>query len=219
MLRSVTNASEDMTLGLGSTLREINQASAPEVTLRRCQGEYLAEPAQDPRLPMLGTATDVSLSWCSLDLSASELQEAYTLLSDDELARAGRYRFARDRLRFVAARSFLRKTLARHLLVAPRDLSFIYGPFGRPALLPTKGSETHEFNMSHSGGGAILAVTRGASVGVDVEEMIHVPDWREIASRVFSAYENAALSMVPTEARDVAFYCCWTRKEAFLKAL
>jgi len=167
----------------------------------------------------VGTTTDVYLSWCSLDLSAPGLEEAYTLLSDDEIARAGRYRFARDRLRFVAARSFLRKTLAQHLLVGARDIAFAYGPFGKPALLPTGFGETVEFNMSHSGGRAILAVARGASVGVDVEEMIHVSEWRGIASHYFSAYENAALSMVTTELRNAAFYCCWTRKEAFLKAL
>jgi 4'-phosphopantetheinyl transferase len=219
MLRSVTKVSEDMILGPLNITREKDQTSPPEVKLRRRQSEGLEEPTKDPRPPMVGTTTDVSLSWCSLDLSASGLQEAYTLLSDDEIARAGRYGFARDRMRFVAARSFLRKTLAQHLLVGPRDLAFICGPFGKPALLPTGLDETVEFNMSHSGRRAILAVARGASVGVDVEEVIHVPEWQEIASRVFSAYENAALSMVPTEARDIAFYCCWTRKEAFLKAL
>jgi 4'-phosphopantetheinyl transferase len=207
-----------MTLGPGKTLREKDQTSASEVKLRR-QGEGFEEAAKDRCPPMVGTTTDVSLSWCSLDLSASKLQEAYTLLSDEELARAGRYRFARDRMRFVAARSFLRKTLAQQLLVGPRDLTFAYGPFGKPALLSTGLGEAVEFNMSHSGGRAILAIARGASVGVDVEEVIHVPEWQEIASRVFSAFENAALSTVPTEARDVAFYCCWTRKEAFLKAL
>lgn len=219
MLPSITKVSDGMTFRPGNTICEKDQTSAPAVTQRHCQGEGLEEPTQDPPPPMVGTATDVYLSWCSLELSAAGLQEAYTVLSDDEIARAGRYRFARDRLQFVAARSFLRKTLAKHLSVGPRDLAFIYGLFGKPALLPTGFSETVEFNMSHSAGRAILAVARGTSVGVDVEAVFHVPEWQEIASRVFSAYENAALSMVPTEARDVAFYCCWTRKEAFLKAL
>jgi 4'-phosphopantetheinyl transferase len=204
-----------MPLRPGKTLGEKDQASALEHNTH-LQSESLAEPTQDAR--PAGTATDVYLSWCSLDLSAAGLLEAYAVLCEDEIARAARYRFARDRLRFVAARSFLRKTLAQHLSVGPRDLAFIYGPFGKPALSPTL-NESVEFNMSHSGGRAILAIACGATLGVDVEEMIHVPAWRGIASRYFSTYENSALSMVPTESQEAAFYRCWTRKEAFLKAL
>jgi 4'-phosphopantetheinyl transferase len=66
---------------------------------------------------------------------------------------------------------------------------------------------------------AILAVTRGLTVGIDVEQVVPVPEWRRVASRFFSAYENAALTRVAADARELAFYCCWTRKEAFLKAL
>ena len=66
---------------------------------------------------------------------------------------------------------------------------------------------------------AILAITRGPVVGVDVEQMVQVSDLPRMASRYFSTYENAALNEVPAETRDFAFYCCWTRKEAFLKAL
>jgi 4'-phosphopantetheinyl transferase len=76
-----------------------------------------------------------------------------------------------------------------------------------------------EFNLSHSGDVALLAVTRGPAVGVDVEQVILVSGLQPMASRFFSAYENAALSEVPPDTRDFAFYCCWTRKEAFLKAV
>src|SRR5438445_3867741 len=168
---------------------------------------------------MIGSPAEVHLWWYSLDVSASALKDAYAVLSDDEVDRARRYRFARDRRRFVAARSFVRRTLAEYLSMRPREVAFVYGPFGKPAFSSREPGETVQFNLSHSGEGALLAVTHGLTVGVDVEQVVHVPEWRGIASHVFSAYENAALSGVEAGSRDAAFYRCWTRKEAFLKAL
>jgi 4'-phosphopantetheinyl transferase len=78
---------------------------------------------------MIGPATEAHLWWCSLDLPGASLDEAYSVLCDDEIERAQRYKFARDRRRFVAARSFLRRTLAEHLSVNPRELDFIYESF------------------------------------------------------------------------------------------
>jgi 4'-phosphopantetheinyl transferase len=164
-------------------------------------------------------ATEVHLWRCPLDPPSACLDEAYAILTDDEIERARRYRFTRDRRRFVAARSFLRRTLAEYLSVRPRELAFVYGAFGKPGLSSRAGGARVEFNLSHSGEIAILAVSRGPTVGVDVEQVIQVSELQRIASRYFSAYENAALNEVPAETRAFAFYCCWTRKEAFLKAL
>jgi 4'-phosphopantetheinyl transferase len=164
-------------------------------------------------------ASEVHLWRCSLDLPRAALDEAYAMLADDELERARRYKFTRDRRRFVAARSFLRRTLAKYLSVSPRDLSFVYGAFGKPGLSPQPDGVRVEFNLSHSGDLALLAITRGTAVGVDVEQVIEVSDLQGMASRFFSADENAALQELPAEARTFAFYSCWTRKEAFLKAL
>jgi 4'-phosphopantetheinyl transferase len=164
-------------------------------------------------------ATEVDLWRCSLDLPRASLDEAYAVLADDELERARRYRFTRDRRRFVAARSFLRRTLAAYLSVNPCELAFVYGAFGKPGLSSRPGGARVEFNLSHSGEMAILAISRGPRVGVDVEQVIQLSEFQKMASRYFSAYENAALSEVPAETRAFAFYCCWTRKEAFLKAL
>lgn len=141
------------------------------------------------------------------------------MLADDEIERARRYKFPRDRRRFVAARAFSRKTLAKYLSVSPLELSFVYGAFGKPGLSPRPDGTRVEFNLSHSGDMAILAVTGGPHVGIDVEQVIPMQDLQGMASRFFSAYENAILSEVPLHIRDFAFYCCWTRKEAFLKAL
>jgi 4'-phosphopantetheinyl transferase len=168
---------------------------------------------------MIETANDVELWQCLLDLPAASLHEAFAVLSDDEIERAQRYRFERDRGRFVAARAFLRRKLAEQLSVSPRELAFVYGQFGKPGLSHRWTSDMVEFNLSHSEGMAILAITRGLTVGVDLERIPHVPDLQPLASRFFSAHEIAALNALPPEARDIAFYCCWTRKEAFLKAL
>jgi 4'-phosphopantetheinyl transferase len=162
---------------------------------------------------------EVHLWVCSLDLSPASVEEAYAVLADDEIERARRYRFTRARRRFVASRSFLRRTLAGYRSVSPLELSFVYGAFGKPGLSPRPDGARLEFNLSHSGDMAILAITRGPAVGVDVEQMVHVSDLPRMASRYFSTYENAALNEVPAETRDFAFYCFWTRKEAFLKAL
>jgi len=168
---------------------------------------------------MIQTATEVELWQCPLDLPPASLHEAYGVLSTDEIERARRYRFDRDRERFVAARAFLRRTLAQHLTASPRDLAFVYGPFGKPGLSSRWAGETLEFNLSHSGDIAVLAITRGLAVGIDVEWILPVPDLQPIASGFFSAHEISALNALPPEGRDFAFYCCWTRKEAFLKAL
>lgn len=163
--------------------------------------------------------TEVHLWWCSLDLPSALVAQAYAVLAGDEVDRARRYKFARDQRRFVAARSFLRRTLAEYLSLSPLELSFAYGAFGKPRLSPRADHARVEFNLSHSGDIAILAITRGPAVGVDVEQVIQVSDLQEMARRFFSAYENAALNKIPSDARHFAFYCCWTRKEAFLKAL
>jgi 4'-phosphopantetheinyl transferase len=146
-------------------------------------------------------AEEVHLWVCSLDLSPASVEEAYAVLADDEIERARRYRFTRDRRRFVVCRSFLRRTLAEYRSVSPLELSFVYGAFGKPGLSPRPDGARLEFNLSHSGDMAILAITRGAAVGVDVEQIVQVSDLQGMATR------------------DFAFYCCWTRKEAFLKAL
>jgi len=168
---------------------------------------------------MIDTAIEVELWQCPLNLPAAALHQAYAVLSNDEIERARRYKFEYHRGRFIAARAFLRRTLAEHLSVSPREIAFDYGPFGKPELSRRRPADMLEFNLSHSGDMAILAVTRGPAVGVDLERILHVPELQPIAARFFSAHEIAALNAVPPETRDFAFYCGWTRKEAFLKGL
>jgi 4'-phosphopantetheinyl transferase len=132
------------------------------------------------------------------------------------LERAGRFHFARDRDHYTVARAVLRDILGRYLGLAPASLRFKYNPFGKPSL--DDGARGVRFNLSHSGGIALYAVALGREVGVDVEQLKDEMDCGGVAERFFSPSEVAALRTLPPEAQKRAFFDCWTRKEAYVKA-
>lgn len=140
-------------------------------------------------------------------------------LSPDELARAARFVFGRDRRRFVAARGWLRKILAEYLGVFPVAVAFDYGVCGKPELSGAFGESGLFFNLSHSGDTAVLAVARGVRVGIDVEEIKHDMEMELVARSHFSAGEVAEWAALSAAERLPAFFRCWVRKEAYLKAL
>ena len=137
------------------------------------------------------------------------------LLDPDEMLRANRFHFEKDRKHFVVARGFLRILLGRYLDRDPRQLQFNYGPYGKPEL-PDAGSL--RFNMSHSHGVALYAFTEGCDIGVDVEYMRADFTSDDIARRFFSPSEVESLCGLPAEDRVTSFFRCWTRKEAYIKA-
>lgn len=158
--------------------------------------------------------------WCApLDDELSSTWPALRLtLSADERERADRFCFERDRRRFTCARAILRSLIARYLEVEPRDVEFRYGAHGKPVLSGVlEGVLT--FNVSHSGEVAVFAIARDIELGVDVELVRDMPDAEDIASRFFSPREVTRLMSLPPLARNAAFFTCWTRKEAYLKAL
>jgi len=143
--------------------------------------------------------------------------EALTeVLSPDERDRAACYRFDGDRQAFIAARGTLRLILSLYLGIGPEDLAFHYGDYGKPEL--TMDSDL-QFNLSHAGDVALIAVTHNRQLGVDVEPVRALPDADDIVERFFSAREVAVYRSLPPPARPEAFFTCWTRKEAFIKAL
>lgn len=139
---------------------------------------------------------------------------ALGLLSEDERARAGRYRVEGARVRFVAARALLRRLLAGYLGGEPAGLAFTYGPHGKPDLA---GAGDLRFNLSHSGALAVCAVARGVELGVDVEQVRPLA-YDRVALRFFSRRETEALLALPPAQRAAGFFNAWTRKEALLKA-
>ncbi len=140
------------------------------------------------------------------------------LLSADERERAGRFVFAKDRERFVVARAALRDILSRYLQVAASDIRFEYSEFGKPGLARRHQSML-QFNLSHSNGVALLALSLHRRLGIDVEFIRPVHDFDQIARRFFSANESAALFRLPAAQQPRAFFTCWTRKEAYIKAI
>jgi 4'-phosphopantetheinyl transferase len=153
-----------------------------------------------------------------LDLAASCVERLRGTLSADELQRAARFHFARDRRRFTVARGVLRDILGRYLRVPPSELEFRYSAYGKPALADVADAPWLRFNVSHSHEVALFAVTCGREVGVDIEYLGREIRGEEIAERFFSARERADLSALPAEVKHEAFFNCWTRKEAYIKA-
>jgi 4'-phosphopantetheinyl transferase len=140
------------------------------------------------------------------------------ILAADELARASRFVFDRDRRHFIAARGMLRTLLGRYVNREPATLSFHYGAHGKPTLVGEGGEAAVHFNLSHSHGAGLYAFSRGREVGIDLERMRADLAIMEIALRFFSPAEAAMLSALPNEAQQQAFFRCWTRKEAYVKA-
>lgn len=140
------------------------------------------------------------------------------VLSEDERARAARFHFSRDRQGYVSSRALLRIILAAYLGAEPKKLSFRYSDKEKPALAGAHAAREIEFNISHSGTVALLAFTRGREVGVDVELIRHDFDVEGIAHRFFSEHERKELMAFALEERHAAFFRCWTRKEAYVKA-
>jgi 4'-phosphopantetheinyl transferase len=154
----------------------------------------------------------------TLDLDDIELERLRATLSSDERDRAARFHFPKDQQHFVAARGTLRRILARYLDRAPEQFEFCYNPFGKPELAPGGDTDGLRFNLSHSQGMALYAFIRDYEIGVDLEGVRADFEWEDIAKRSFSPGEVEALRFVPAPLRAEAFFNCWTRKEAFVKA-
>ncbi len=140
------------------------------------------------------------------------------LLSDDEWSRANRFHFEEDRNAYIAARGVLRIILGQYLNAEPTQLRFTYNQYGKPFLLPETNPEKLQFNLSHSDGLALFAFTRQREIGVDLERIQRQFEFEEIAGRFFSPGEAALLHSLPDSMKPEAFFNCWTRKEAYIKA-
>lgn len=135
------------------------------------------------------------------------------LLAPGERTQGDRYRFARDRSRYIVARATLRLLLARYLNAVPGEIEIGYGEFGKPFL-----ADGPSFNLSHSGDIALYAFAASGELGVDVEIYDANVAHERVAERFFSPAEVEVLRSLPEQDQPRAFLACWTRKEAFVKA-
>jgi 4'-phosphopantetheinyl transferase len=140
----------------------------------------------------------------------------YQNLDDVERARAHRYVRSEDQVRFAATRSALRELLGAHINVIPGKLVFAATARGRPEL-PDYPSLS--FNVSHSGDAALIAISDQRVVGVDVESLDSLSDWRELAALVCTEEERCEVQAAPESRQHELFMRCWVAKEALLKAL
>ena len=164
---------------------------------------------RDPNL------VSVEVHLTTLDVGTVERENYQATLLPDEIARAARFHFASDAERYVVRRGKLRELLAARVGCPPRDVALNCNSFGKPRL---RCSDLH-FNLSHSGGVALYVFARGSDIGCDIEWRRPELAREEVAERFFSDRELRSLRAVPHNRWVEAFFNCWTRKEAFIKAL
>jgi 4'-phosphopantetheinyl transferase len=199
-------------------LRNQNLPSTPPLQSPRVVGATRREYFEAGWLP--GPAAPIisreEVHLWRIDLTNADAVD-FDALSDEELERGARFHFEKDRIRFKIARAALRTILGRYAHLLPDALDFCQNDYGKPSLTNPRAAGLH-FNLSHSKDVALLAVTREREVGIDVEFMR--PDFAttEVAEHFFSSTEVATLAGVEFRLRPRAFFNCWTRKEAYIKA-
>jgi 4'-phosphopantetheinyl transferase len=176
------------------------------------------DPWHPPPAELTLSSAQVHVWRVGLEPDASSVEQLQRSLSADESQRAARFYFEPDRRRFIVARGALRDILGRYLGMPPSELGFCYSSYGKPALAHVPGEGRLRFNVSHSYELALVAVTRDREVGVDLEYLRLDIACEEIAAHFFSARERASLRALPAEVKHQAFFNCWTRKEAYIKA-
>jgi 4'-phosphopantetheinyl transferase len=140
-------------------------------------------------------------------------------LTDEEIHRAASYHFARDQGRFVVRRAILRRLLASYLGMRAEVIRLLPGPNGKPFVSGQDVPGGIRFNCSHSADRGLIVIARGCGLGADLEQHRHLSDAEDLAKAFFSDSEIKELNDLPESLKTVGFFNCWTRKEAFVKAL
>ena len=164
------------------------------------------------------TETEIHVWQANLALSPKDCQQLAQTLSADERARAERFRFPRDRDRFIVSRGTLRALLGRYLNTSPARVQFCYGDKGKPALAEPLASVGLEFNLSHSEDLMVCAIAYQQPIGIDLEYLRPVADLENLTQRFFTPREHAAIHALEGDRRLRSFFQHWTCKEAVLKA-
>jgi 4'-phosphopantetheinyl transferase len=152
-------------------------------------------------------------------LSLGNTAKFYLDLSSVERNRADRFHFSKDRAAYIFAHAVLRHVLSRYLDCFPSDLEFEVNAFGKPFLGKTACAGKLEFNLSHAGSLIVIGLSAGRSIGVDVEEIQIVSDFSLIAQSYFTPEESRFVFQQASPEQESAFFRCWTRKEAYIKAI
>lgn len=171
-------------------------------------------PASD--CPPLGG--DIHVWRCELRQPEERRQALLQALSPDERQRGDKFYFEHHRRQWTTARGFLRAVLGCYLSLPAEQVRFRFHDLGKPALADEQTAENIQFNLTHSADGALLALARDLPLGVDLEQVRPMENMLALAQRYFAAEEARQLENVAATQKGLAFFNCWTRKEAILKA-
>ena len=169
-----------------------------------------------PKMNLELSSNQAVIWYANTAVSDADEEFYLNLLNKTEKERASRFYFDRDRKRFIAAKGILRILSGMYLNKAPQEILFSFGAYEKPEF--TGGDSDLKFNISHSGNMAIFGFIRKHTIGVDIEYVKRNIEALEIAEHFFSPKEISALSSLPKQIHHRAFFRCWTRKEAFIKA-
>jgi 4'-phosphopantetheinyl transferase len=178
------------------------------------QDQIWQHPVQQPKLDHY----QVHVWLANLDLPTAVIEQLATILSTDEIARANKFKFKKDRNSYITARSILRQLLANYLQINPDQLKFEYSDRGKPRLSASMPNNSLQFNVSHSQEYALYGFIYDHAIGVDIEYLRSMPDAVKIAERFFSPREFQLIASY-TEEQHQVFFKFWTAKEAYLKAI
>ena len=170
-----------------------------------------------PATPHLAK-NDVHVWRASVAQSMHHMRHLRETLSVEERERADRFRFAEHRDQYMVARGLLRLLLSQYLGREPDELKFDTTPYGKPVLMPHDGGDALHFNLSHSSGVVLFAISRDRDVGIDIEALHRDVAYEGIAEVVFSSREAAMIRDLRGTIRRDAFFTCWTCREAYVKA-
>jgi 4'-phosphopantetheinyl transferase len=169
----------------------------------------------DPNL----TNDDVHIWHASIRQPEETVQWLADMLSADEKRRAERFHFERHRRSFIVARGVLRILLAHYSHCEAGQLRFEYTPTGKPFLASHSDGQGLCFNLSHSHELILYAISKNRRVGIDLEHIRPISEMEQIAASNFSDEENKQLNAMTQDRKLEAFFNCWTRKEAYIKAI
>jgi 4'-phosphopantetheinyl transferase len=175
-------------------------------------------PLSSPRLRATQLAVDEIHIWrVDLPRMVNQLDALVPTLTEAEKSRAGQFYFENDQRSYLLQRGLLRQILAGYLGIRPQEVAFQYSSGGQPRLVDT----TPKFSLAHSGDLMLIAITHDTQIGIDVEmeRILSDTDMTRIVCRRFSPEERHEYFALPAGDHMRAFYCGWTRKEAFLKAI
>jgi len=152
-----------------------------------------------------------------LNLHQARLKHLYPLLSAAEKERSERFKFYKHRKNYIASHGFLHTVLSYYVDTSANEITFNLGEQGKPSIITEQNSGNIQFNLSHSGNLAILAICKKHQLGIDIEHTDRKADWTGIAKRFFTENEQEIFFQLDKNIQEDAFYKIWTRKEAHMK--